>query len=170
MADGTEGILDSPVGKPTGMTPGRRELSRSSLAYNRLRYPRSKRPVGRVPEQRRGGTGAAASAARGRGPHIQKKPVHLIQLLVPAGRETAKVVPVMLDELTERFCGSTAYVNSSAKGEWSEGGEVEEDRVVVVDVMDEEIDHAWWQHYRVTLTELLRQKDQLVRALPAERL
>src|SRR4051794_12008604 len=99
--------------------------------------------------------------------------MHLIQLLIPTASRKGKVgdiVSTVLGELTERFGGATAYVNSPAKGLWADAGSPEEDRIVVVEVMVEDLDRTWWRQYRSKLEMLLKQEELMVRTLPAEKL
>lgn len=76
----------------------------------------------------------------------------------------ARFEPV-LEELTARFGGATAFVNSPARGLWHTGGGIEEDRIVTVEVMVEEFDDAWWAGYRAALEERFDQQELVVRAI-----
>jgi hypothetical protein len=100
--------------------------------------------------------------------------MYLIELFIPVpstpldrGTEGLEMIQ---RELTERFGGVTAYVNSPAKGLWDGGQSPEEDRVIVIEVMVEDLDRAWWRQYRRKLEDLLQQKELLVRAHQTERL
>jgi hypothetical protein len=100
--------------------------------------------------------------------------MHLIQLFIPAApQSTIKVEDVIAKvqrEMTERHGGATAYLNSPAKGLWSNGEGAEEEDVIVVEVMVDTLDRAWWRRYRRNLEQLLRQDELLVRAIPVEAL
>ncbi len=100
--------------------------------------------------------------------------MHLIQVFIPAAPQaTIKVEDVTATvqrEMTERHGGATAYLNSPAKGLWSNGEGAEEDDVIVVEVTVDTIDRAWWRQYRRNLEQLLEQDELLVRALPVEAL
>ena len=100
---------------------------------------------------------------------------HLVQLLLPLrdneGETFAKeLLQGVLDELSERFGGSTAYTRSPAEGLWKSGGADHHDDIVVVEVMVENMDAGWWRSYRQTLEQRFRQKELIVRAQPIERL
>jgi hypothetical protein len=74
-------------------------------------------------------------------------------------------------ELTERFGGVTMHMRAPASGAWKEdGGHVEHDDVVIVEVMEDEPDRAWWAGYRAELEARFRQDEVVIRALPGERL
>jgi hypothetical protein len=100
----------------------------------------------------------------------------LVQLLLPVadneGRAFAPEVYADLRRtLVERFGGATAYVRSPAEGLWApRAGEVNRDRIVLVEVMDTDYDPGWWRACRATLERVLRQQAVVVRALPMEQL
>lgn len=97
----------------------------------------------------------------------------LIQLLLPAtGAVPGDAVTLLADtrrELVERFKGVTAYVRSPAKGLWTApDGRVEADDVVMVEVVTEQFDRAWWRTYAAALARRFDQDTIHVRALPVE--
>jgi hypothetical protein len=102
--------------------------------------------------------------------------MHLIQILLPLydnqGNPFARAeLERVHTELADRFGGVTAYLRSPARGVWKEGeGEQAHDDVVMVEVVAERLDHAWWAAYREELERRFRQEEILIRALPAERL
>ena len=90
--------------------------------------------------------------------------MHLVQLLLPLVAERDAFDEVA-HELTERFGGLTAYTRSPAAGLWkSPSDATERDDIIVVEVMVEELDKAWWARYRQDLEQRLRQKEVVVRA------
>ncbi len=102
--------------------------------------------------------------------------MHLVRILLPLrddegrafGREAFARVR---EELTERFGGVTAHLRSPAEGAWRDpGGEVDRDEVVILEVMADELDRAWWAEYRAGLEERFRQDEVVVRATGMERL
>jgi hypothetical protein len=102
--------------------------------------------------------------------------MHLVELLLPLRDNDGKPFPrEMLDgvrhALTERFGGVTAHLRAPAAGAWKDDdGDVERDDVVIVEVVDEDLDRAWWAGYRRTLESRFRQDVILIRATPVERL
>ena len=88
----------------------------------------------------------------------------LVQMLLPVvGRQ--KAYKNVLDELTERFGGATAYSRAPAAGLWKNPSDrTERDDIIVVEVMVDRIDRAWWSTYRRRLEKRLRQKEIVVRA------
>ncbi len=100
--------------------------------------------------------------------------MQLIQLFIPAAPRAAidieDIIATIQREMTERHGGVTAYLNSPAKGLWSNDEGTEEDTVIVIEVMVNSLDGAWWRQYRRKLEELLGQDELLVRALPVETL
>ena len=72
-------------------------------------------------------------------------------------------------ELVDKFKGVTAYVRSPAKGLWvAPDGQVEADDVVMVEVVTETFDRAWWRTYGTTLARRFGQDAIHIRALPVE--
>ena len=102
--------------------------------------------------------------------------MHLVQILVPLSDNDGKPFPrAWLDalraELTERFGGVTAHLRAPAAGAWKDDeGDLARDDVVIVEVMDEELDRAWWSAFGKRLAEQFRQEEMMVRAIPCERL
>ena len=75
-------------------------------------------------------------------------------------------------ELTDRFGGVTAFLQSPALGVWKEEeqGETMRDEMVLYEVMVESLDRAWWSGYRSELERRFRQERVVMRALGAETL
>ncbi|HEX2187801.1 MAG TPA: hypothetical protein VHG51_02825 [Longimicrobiaceae bacterium] len=102
--------------------------------------------------------------------------MYLVQVLLPLrdneGRPFGRVpFDRVRAELTERFGGVTAYLQSPAEGAWREpGGDVDRDDVVILEVMAGALDRAWWVGYREELERRFRQDEVVVRAMGMERL
>ena len=97
----------------------------------------------------------------------------LIQLLLPttlpgdaAAQDATAALADTRGELANTFDGLTAYVRSPAKGVWTApDGHTEQDDVVMVEVVTDRFDRAWWRTYAVKLAERFRQDSIHVRAL-----
>lgn len=73
------------------------------------------------------------------------------------------------EELAERHGGATAFNRSPASGLWaSSDDEVVEDVVVLLEVLVDDLDRAWWKQFRTRLEREFRQESILLRALPCE--
>lgn len=100
----------------------------------------------------------------------------LIQFLLPLRDNAGQPFPRagferVRTELTERFGGVTAFLQSPATGAWKEDGErTVRDEVVLFELMTEALDREWWKGYRQELEHRFRQKALVVRALSAESL
>jgi hypothetical protein len=97
----------------------------------------------------------------------------LIQLLLPtAGNGGDRAMTALAEtrrELVEKFKGVTAYVRSPAKGLWTApDGHMEADDVVMVEVVTDTFDRAWWRTYTARLAQRFAQDTIHVRALPVE--
>lgn len=100
----------------------------------------------------------------------------LIQLILPVydneGQpftrdETARV----RRELTDRFGGVTAFTRAPAVGMWEdEAGRTHRDDVVIVEVMADTLDRAWWKEYGEELARRFKQQAMVVRAMQFESL
>jgi hypothetical protein len=96
----------------------------------------------------------------------------LIQLLLPTGASGDPTLTALAEtrrELVDRFKGVTAYVRSPATGLWTApDGHTEADDVVMVEVVTDTFDRAWWRTYSATLAQRFAQDTIHVRALPVE--
>lgn len=101
---------------------------------------------------------------------------HLVQILLPLRmRDGAEVPPEMFSEvraeLTQRFGGVTAYSRSPATGLWKRpAAEVERDQVIMVEVVVDAFDRAWWARYRDRLAQRFNQEEIHARAIGIERI
>jgi hypothetical protein len=102
--------------------------------------------------------------------------MHLVQLLLPVQDEQGRAYPRTLYDdlvkrLTEQFGGVTAYTRAPATGLWeAASGETVRDRVVVYEVMVEDLDRAWWADLREELEAHFAQEELVVRAHGIRRL
>ena len=97
----------------------------------------------------------------------------LIQLLLPmSGAARADSLARLTEtrrELAAQFSGLTAYLRSPAKGLWTApDGHMEQDEVVMVEVVTDAFDRAWWRAYAATLAKRFRQERIHLRSLPVE--
>jgi hypothetical protein len=99
--------------------------------------------------------------------------MHLIQVLLPLRDNEGAVFPQnllseVLQELSDRFGGSTAYTRSPAEGVWQSEGAKHHDDIIVVEVMVDAIDRDWWKAFRKALEGRFRQKELVVRVQAIE--
>jgi hypothetical protein len=100
--------------------------------------------------------------------------VYLIQILLPRvesrrGATDDANFTRTREELVEQFSGVTAYVRSPAQGAWTAAdGRVEQDDVVMVEVLVDRFDRAWWRAYADRLAARFEQEEIHIRALLAE--
>jgi hypothetical protein len=98
----------------------------------------------------------------------------LVQVLVPRrsggnGESREADFAQTRAELVERYDGVTAYLRSPAQGEWTgPDGRVERDEVVMIEVVTDSFDRAWWRAYATKLAGRFQQEAIHIRALPAE--
>lgn len=102
--------------------------------------------------------------------------MYLIQILIPVYDNEGRRFPrgcfeAVRDELTERFGGLTAFVQSPALGLWkdAQSGATARDDMVLFEVMADTLEREWWAEYRRKLEEVFRQDEIVVRAIAGER-
>ena len=97
--------------------------------------------------------------------------MHLFQILLPRtdntgrpfGREEFDTVK---KDLAADFEGVTAYLQAPAEGLWREGGQTDNDDIVIFEVMAEEIDLEDWRRRRTELERRFRQDKVIIRYMP----
>jgi hypothetical protein len=107
--------------------------------------------------------------------HAVEGAMVLIQLLLPMSGDARADGQAPLAEtgreLAARFHGLTAYLRSPAKGLWTApDGHTEQDDVVMVEVVTDAFDRAWWHSYAAMLAERFSQDAIHVRAVPIDML
>ncbi len=106
----------------------------------------------------------------------RKTLLHLIQILLPGYDARGQRFDEQLSartraELVERFGGVTAYLRAPAAGAWiTPGGAVERDEVIMVEVVVDDLDRAWWRDYLNELQARFSQDEIHARALAADKL
>ena len=99
--------------------------------------------------------------------------MHLIQILLPVrDNDDRPFGPHPFEEvawsLSKKFGGITAYSRVPAEGRWETSGKTQHDDVLVVEVMVENLDRAWWRDFRTKLEVTFRQTKVIVRAQAIE--
>lgn len=100
---------------------------------------------------------------------------HRIEIFLPLRRADGRPVEqAELEEikqkLADRHGGVTAYLQAPAEGLWDDGGERESDRIVVMEVMADELDAGFWSGLKRELQQSLQQDEIVIRAQAIERL
>jgi hypothetical protein len=76
----------------------------------------------------------------------------------------------LAQRLTDRFGGVTSFARSPGEGRWKNRGATEHDEIVVIEVMADDIDRAWWSGLRRDLMDEFKQEDIVIRSQAIERL
>ena len=97
------------------------------------------------------------------------KPVHLIEILLPLNDNSGKPFPQSLFDdvhhnLIEVFGGVTAFTRAPAAGFSRQGDQIERDEIVVIEVMTEQLDLAWWRAYRARMEKSFKQREVVIRS------
>ncbi|WP_375021575.1 hypothetical protein [Agrobacterium sp. CR_3] len=61
-------------------------------------------------------------------------------------------------------------MNAPAEGLWTDGRQVERDSIVVIEVMTDELERAWWADFRRALERQLSQAEIVIRVSQVDRL
>jgi len=94
----------------------------------------------------------------------------LVQIFLPFSAGSQGALQDIKEELTNRFGGVTAYNRAPAEGVWRDGNKKEKDDIVIVEVMTNELDRAYWSDLRNRLEHQLNQHEIVVRASGIDRL
>jgi hypothetical protein len=99
----------------------------------------------------------------------------LVDILLPLQDERGEPFPAeyydrLAQSLTERFGGVTSFARSPGEGRWKNRGATERDEIVVIEVMADNIDRAWWSDLRRDLMKEFKQEDIVIRSQAMERL
>lgn len=76
----------------------------------------------------------------------------------------------LVAKLASRFGGATAFTREPAQGLWKEDTIIQKDRIVVVEVMVDDLDEVWWKGYRKRLEAELEQEEILIRVTACRQL
>jgi hypothetical protein len=82
------------------------------------------------------------------------------------GHSTEKRSTDSKKDLAADFEGVTAYLQAPAEGLWREGGQTDNDDIVIFEVMTEEIDLQDWRRRRSELERRFRQDKVIIRYMP----
>ncbi|CDX12523.1 conserved hypothetical protein [Mesorhizobium plurifarium] len=97
--------------------------------------------------------------------------MHLVQILLPCMDNGGQPFPKedferVKEELAGRFEGVTAYLQAPADGLWRKGTESNADKIVIFEVMTDEIDLIEWRDRRIALEGRFRQEKVIIRYMP----
>jgi hypothetical protein len=93
----------------------------------------------------------------------------VVELFIPLEKPDGTPTPPetlerIKSELTERFGGVTAFLQSPAEGAWKpKSRAIIHDRVAIFEVMVRDVDTVWWRGYRQQLEAELEQEQILAR-------
>src|SRR5688572_2667763 len=93
---------------------------------------------------------------------------NIVEIFLPLDTGSGRAVDVELVEgivkgLADRFGGATAFTREPAEGLWKRAAEIERDRILIIEVLADEIDEVWWHDYRRKLEIEFEQEKILIR-------
>lgn len=95
---------------------------------------------------------------------------YLIEILLPVGDDAQAILTDVREKLAEVFGGVTMHVNAPAEGLWQSGGDIDREKIVVVEVMTDDLDQDWWATYRRELEARLEQEEIIITASEIQKL
>ncbi len=95
--------------------------------------------------------------------------MHLVQILLPVRDNSGspfeqRHFEAVASTLSKKFGGATAYNRAPAEGRWESSGTTQHDEVLVMEVMVDGLDRAWWAAFRRDLEKTFRQEQIIARA------
>jgi hypothetical protein len=97
--------------------------------------------------------------------------ISVVEIFLPLDTRTGRPIDLEVIEgivkgLADRFGGATAYTREPAEGLWKRAMSIERDRIIIVEVLVDEIDEVWWHDYRRKLEAEFEQDKVLIRVTP----
>lgn len=89
--------------------------------------------------------------------------MHLIEILLPITDGFRREAAALEGRLITKFGGVTAFTRSPGEGLWDSGSSVVRDEIIVLEVMAQELDRAWWSDLRADLETRLRENKIVIR-------
>lgn len=105
--------------------------------------------------------------------------MYLIQILLPITAPQRATYQhhyrALREELIARFGGLTAHTRAPAEGLWNPGPDQDahapdRDDIVILEVVAQSLDRAWWRSLRARLERELMQQEIHMRAIEVEQL
>jgi len=99
--------------------------------------------------------------------------MHLVEVFVPLNRGDGSPVKPneiqkLVRRLADRFGGATAFSRAPADGLWKESSAMSHDRIVIIEVMVDQLDRKWWTVLKEGLERDLQQEKLVVRCALCE--
>lgn len=90
--------------------------------------------------------------------------MQLVEIFVPKTAISKEHLASLQNMLVKQFGGLTAYSRTPAKGLDVEDERQVEDEIIILEVMTDLLDRAWWSSLRSRLERDLQQREILIRA------
>lgn len=82
---------------------------------------------------------------------------------LPIPRET---IEGLVAGLADRFGGATAFTREPADGLWKTQTTIQRDRIIIVEVIVNQVDQEWWRSYKRRLEQEFNQDEVMIRVTP----
>jgi len=102
---------------------------------------------------------------------MTKQSKDLVQILIPLTTGEGETIKkrwfdALMKELTDRFGGATSFKQSPGQGHWDSGHDIERESIVLIEVMSDRLDEAYWTALKARLEGELTQDEIMMRAIP----
>lgn len=94
--------------------------------------------------------------------------MNVIEVFLPL--DTGPDLPISLEAieglvagLADRFGGATAFTREPADGLWKTRTSMQRDRIIIVEVVVDEVDQDFWQAYKRRLEQEFAQDEVMIR-------
>ena len=74
-----------------------------------------------------------------------------------------EIIEGLVGGLADRFGGATAFTRAPADGLWKQAGTIKMDRILIIEVMVNDLDEQWWTDYRKKLEDEFEQDEIMIR-------
>lgn len=96
--------------------------------------------------------------------------MHLVEVFIPKPTDSTEHLSSLQNMLLQQFGGVTSYARAPAKGVEVADGKQVEDEIVILEVITDSLDHAWWSSLRGQLERDFDQREILIRASEVQQL
>lgn len=101
--------------------------------------------------------------------------MNVIEVFLPLDRGNGmpvegEQIEAIVKGLADRFGGATAFTREPADGLWKRSSTIEHDRIIIVELMVNDVDETWWKNYRARLQKEFEQDEILIRVTACSRI
>ena len=97
--------------------------------------------------------------------------MNVIKVFLPLDTGAGLPIPLetiegLVKGLADRFGGATAFTREPADGLWKTQTTMQRDRIIIVEVVVDQVDQEWWRSYKQRLEQEFGQDEIMIRVTP----